>query len=609
MCGISGIISFTDRVEPSSIEKMISTLKHRGPNGEGVWINESSHIGLGHNRLSIIDLSDTGKQPMQFADGRYTITFNGEIYNYPELKTDLMAQGYKFKSNSDTEVLLALYDLKKEKCLGNLDGMFAFAIWDNKENILFCARDRFGEKPFYFHKNNNYFAFASEMKALFALGIQKENNRKKIYDYLLYGILEDPYDKTSTFYSNIYQLEPAHYLTVSLDNKISTKRYWDIDLSTRNDLSEEEAIERFNELFTTSIKRRLRSDVPVGSSLSGGLDSSSIVMVIDKLKKQNHIQKTFSARFKGFVKDEGEFMKMVIDKTNVEAHFVFPTIESVLHNFKTICKHQEEPFGSLSIAIQYEVMKLAKDNNITVLLDGQGADEMLAGYRGYWATFFNHLYRKDRNRFKTESLSYRSLHNEMPPYKNSLSFKLNAYSNTSFQFLSDFRRKFKSPDSNYYLGIHPDLVVENKYGKNPIFKGSTIKEHLYYSLMKQGLVGLLRYADRNAMANSVEVRLPFLSHDLVEYVFTLPDEFILNNGWTKYILRKSMEGLLPDKITWRKDKIGFEPPQEQWMHNVYFVDYLNEAKNKLRKEKIIEKDNSHLSWNYISLYSFLEIDK
>lgn len=578
-------------------------LQHRGPDGEGIWLDEKKSIGLGHRRLSIIDLSDTGKQPMHYANGRYTITFNGEIYNYLELKQNLEKKGYRFFSSSDTEVLLALFDLEREHMLKSLDGMFAFSIWDNVTNTLFCARDRFGEKPFYYHNNPAYFAFASEMKALFQLGIPKTINKKKIYNYLLYTVLEDPFEKDATFYEYIRQLEPAHYLIISTDKKIIKKKYWDLQLQETINLSEKEAIEKFKSLFTTSIERRLRSDVPVGSSLSGGLDSSSIVMMIDRIKKEKSIQKTFSARFSNFSRDEGQYMQHVIDRTNVEPHFVFPTVDSVMQNFKTICYHQEEPFASASIAIQFEVMKLAKQNGVTVLLDGQGADEILAGYQLFWTTHLSQLYAKNKKAFQTSLNDYMLVHEKMPITTN-FSFKWKAYHNASFKAAGALKSKFIKPASPYYLGIHPDLVTQYKNGDNPIPKISTLKEHLYFFLTGRGLNELLRYADRNAMANSVEVRLPFLNHDLVEFLFKLPDHFLLNKGWSKYILRKSMEDILPPEITWRKDKIGFEPPQAEWLNTPAFKEYLNDATAYLKKEKIIASPVPTLSWHYMALYAF-----
>lgn len=603
MCGITGILSFNKQVEYDHIKNMNTVLQHRGPDGEGIWLNDKKNIGLGHRRLSIIDLSDSGKQPMHFANDRYTITFNGEIYNYLELKKSLEQKGYHFISTSDTEVLLALFDLKKEKLLEDLDGMFAFSIWDNQSSTLFCARDRFGEKPFFYHVNSDYFAFASEMKALFELGISKTVNKKKVYNYLLYTILEDPIDKGATFYEAIQQLEPAHYLVISADKKIIKKKYWDLQLHETIALSEKEAINEFKTLFTTSIERRLRSDVPVGSSLSGGLDSSSIVMMIDRIKKEKAIQKTFSARFLNFNRDEGEYMQYVINRTNVEPHFVFPTVESVMQNLKTICYHQEEPFASASIAIQFEVMKLAKQNGITVLLDGQGADEILAGYQLFWNTYLNQLFATDRKSFQTNLDDYVGLHSKIPII-NDFNFKWKAYHPASFKTISSLKSKFKSPTSSYYLGIHPDLVTHYKNEYNPIPKVNSLKEHLYFFLTGRGLNELLRYADRNAMANSVEVRLPFLYHHLVEFLVKLPEHFLLHKGWSKYILRKSMEDILPTEITWRKDKIGFEPPQSEWLNAPAFKENLNEAILHLKKEKIINTSVPQLNWNYIALYAF-----
>lgn len=607
MCGIAGILSFNKPVETDSLQRMIVTLQHRGPDGEGIWINENQTVGLAHRRLSIIDLANTGKQPMHYANDRYTITFNGEIYNYIELKKKLQEHGYTFQSTSDTEVLLALYDLKKEEALQELDGMFAFSIWDKKENILFCARDRFGEKPFYYHINDSYFAFASEMKALFELKIPKKVNPKKVYDYLLYAILEDPFDKSSTFYTSIQQLEPTHYMIVKPDKQIVKKKYWDINRNNQLVINERDAISQFRDLFTTSIERRLRSDVPVGSSLSGGLDSSSIVMLIDRIKKEKSIQKTFSARFLNFAKDEGAYMKMVIDHSTVEPHFVFPTADSVIQNFQTISYHQEEPIASASVAIQFEVMKLAKDNGIKVLLDGQGADELLAGYQLFWNTYLNQLYSGNRSKFRSALSAYAQLHHKTPIKKN-IEFKWRSYHNASFAAVSKIKNTFKSPLSSYFLGIHPDMVTHYRRERNPIPKINSLKEHLYFFLMKRGLNELLRYADRNAMANSVEVRLPFLSHKLVEFVFQLPDEFLLQEGWSKYILRKSMENVLPSEICWRKDKIGYEPPQDQWMNSAYFRDYLQEAIHYLQKEKIITNVVPELTWNYIALYAFSRIN-
>lgn len=597
MCGICGILSFGGKVNMADIIKMNRSLSHRGPDGEGIWINEQGNIGFGHRRLSIIDITDAGKQPMQYANGRYTITYNGEIYNYIEIKNYLIKKGYSFHSATDTEVILALYDFKKDKMLDDLDGMFAFAIWDEANKNLFCARDRFGEKPFFYYFDKQRFIFASEIKALLQINLPKIKNLKQIYNYLLYGVIQNPLEPHMTFFENIYQLEPSHYFKIQKDGSFIKKKYWDINYKNNLSITEAEAIKKFQEIFQLSIKRRLRSDVPVGSSLSGGLDSSSIVMMINKIKNNNQLQKTFSARFKNFIKDEGHYMDIVIRNSRVEPHFVYPTHESVLNNLHKIIYHHEIPIGSTSVAAQYEVMKLAKENNIKVLLDGQGADETLAGYITYFPSYLMQLFREDKHKFKIVKNDLERLH--LQKFEtNSFEFLWKSFSYSSYKVITDIIRSFRMSQSAYFYGIHPDIVSMFKKEKNPIYKPPNLKENLYYSTLRSDLINLLHYADRNSMAHSIEVRLPFLFHELVEFIFQLPDDFIIHNGWTKYILRKSMENILPKEIAWRKDKIGYEPPQSEWFNLPSFKDLFYQSVQNLKKEKIIIKEYPELLWNY-----------
>lgn len=607
MCGIAGILSFNGNVQREHLKKMADAIKHRGPDGEGFWINQKGNTGFAHRRLSIIDLTKTGDQPMHYANGRYTIIFNGEIYNYVELKEFLVQKNYTFQSTSDTEVLLAMYDLKKEKALNDLDGMFAFAIWDEKEQILFCARDRFGEKPFYYYRDKNFFAFASEIKALFQHDITRAINMKHVYDYLLYGTGENIHEPHTTFFENIHQLEASHYFTLTADGLMSKKRYWNIDFKNTAEIDEKTAEEQFRDLFTTSVQRRLRSDVPVGSSLSGGLDSSSIVMTIDKIKHDRQLQKTFSARFPDFAKDETPYMNMVTQNSNVEPYFVIPSAESILNNLEKITYHHEWPVGSMSVTSQYEVMKLAKDNSIKVLLDGQGADEILAGYTMYWPYYLMQLFRQDKKKYRSVKLGLENLHSQKMALPSPLHFYLQAYSQKFYNRIQDIKRKMQSGDSPFFNGIAPELARRYRKEKNPIYKPSHLKELLYHSTMHYGLNELLRYADRNSMAHSVEVRLPFLSHRLVEFVFCLPEDFLIHDGWTKYILRKSMSHILPKEIAWRKDKVGYEPPQQAWLNTPGFKDLLEQSVSYLKKEKIISQQVPVLSWHYIALYSLLTI--
>ena len=320
MCGIAGIISSeTALVQQRSLKKMSDVLAHRGPDGEGLWINKKNTAGLSHRRLAIIDLTDAGAQPMHYAD-RYTIVYNGEIYNYKEIRSDLKQAGYYFKSESDTEVILAAYHLYKENCVKYFDGMFAFAIWDEQEQILFCARDTFGEKPFYYFIDKTVFVFASEMKALWAVGIDKTADDKMMVNYLVLGHVQNAADKSQTFYKDIFSLPPAHTGTLSLaDMQFVQVKYRDINKENTIKINENTARGKFEELLAGSVKRRLRSDVPVGSSLSGGLDSTSIAYFINRNNKSRSDAsfQTFSAIFPGFEKDESQLISEI---TN---HFKF----------------------------------------------------------------------------------------------------------------------------------------------------------------------------------------------------------------------------------------------------------------------------------------------
>jgi asparagine synthase (glutamine-hydrolysing) len=408
MCGIAGIASENiNGVSMARLKMMTDVLKHRGPDGEGHWISENSNIGLGHRRLSIIDLSANACQPMHYLN-RYTLIYNGEIYNYIELRDELLKRGYTFQTQSDTEIILALYDFKKEKSLADLDGMFAFALWDNLEQTLFCARDRFGEKPFYYYyAPGKHFLFASEMKALFEAGTEKRINNRLLFNYLTNGYLCNPFDKSETFYEGIKQLEPAHYLVIKNNSIVTHKRYWNLDLEKKSILDFDSACGRFKELMETSVKKRLRSDVPIGSSLSGGLDSSTIVCVMDSFHLTKAGQKTFSASFPGFEKDETRYMKMVADQTKVSSYFTIPDVETLSEELDVFFYHHEEPVATGSQYAQWCVMKLARQNDTVVLLDGQGSDEVLAGYVYYFRTFFQELYATNTALFAEEYDAYK----------------------------------------------------------------------------------------------------------------------------------------------------------------------------------------------------------
>ena len=594
MCGIAGIISDDPTlISEGVIETMTNVLEHRGPDGKGSWISPKNNVGFGHRRLSIIDLNITGNQPMHYLN-RYTIIFNGEIYNYIELKQDLVKQGYTFEGRSDTEVILKMYHCYKEKCLNFFDGMFAFAIWDELDQILFAARDRFCEKPFYysFNESDHTFIFSSEMKSMWAVGVKKINDGSMLLNFLTLGFTQNPSNAYSTFFSSINKLPAAHFLKYNFETKsIITHSYWQVNLDIKqHHLSLENCIQQFSELFNTSVRRRLRSDVAIGTSLSGGLDSSSIVATILKnssgnlcdLKTEN--LKTFSAVFKGFEKDESRYINLVSQKLNIKNFQVSPTVDELIHDFEKICYYQEEPFQSSSNLAQYKVYELAKKHGVKVLLDGQGADEILGGYTKYYHWYWQELLVSkgmQTSKKERESISDPASNPDWN-YKNYIAAHFP-------QLTAQILKKRVLKMQKNHPGITKDFLHEN-FDETFLFKPvvNELNDILFFNTFKMGLEELLRYADRNSMAHGVEVRLPFLNHELVEFIFSLPSHFKIQNGFTKFLLRSSMQNLLPEEIVWRKDKIGFETPQKLWMNDATVKDYIHEAKKKLVAKKILK---------------------
>jgi len=598
MCGIAGIVSRDpNEVNIERLRKMTGIIDYRGPDGNGHWINAGKNTGLGHRRLSIIDLSHESDQPMHYL-GRYSIIFNGEIYNYLELKEKLLKQGYTFATSSDTEVLVAMYHREKEDCLRFLDGMFSFVIYDDEKKEIFAARDRFGEKPFYYsYKPGENFLFGSEMKCLWAAGVPRKVSDQMLYSYLAYGSLQNPTNDSETFYTNCSILPHSHYLKLSV-NEISllVKRYYNIDYTyIDHSITKTQAQEKFRGLFYTSVKRRLRSDVPVGSSLSGGLDSSLVVCVIDELRKGSG-QKlhTFSAVFPGFTKDERKYIDHVVAQAKLSPHFITPGDEDMIDDFDKLCRHQEEPFGSASIYAQYCVMRLARQNNVTVLLDGQGADEYLAGYDLYYMHFFSDLRANYPSLYQAQYDHYINLHkdNKINPLNAEIKKDLKYYVRSAMpriiiKPLKSFIGHYKHKRSPFFSD---EFYAANQKTTVPaVDHFNDLNGALHHSLFKGSLQTLLRYADRNSMAHSREVRLPFLFHELVEFVFSLPPLFKIHDGWTKWIMRSAFKELLPKPIALRKDKIGYEPPQKLWLQNKNVMASIQESKRILYDHKIISE--------------------
>ncbi|MEI2760350.1 MAG: asparagine synthase (glutamine-hydrolyzing) [Bacteroidia bacterium] len=557
MCGIAGIFNFQHKpVDLSVLKQMSDTISYRGTDGEGIWINEQKNLGFAHRRLAIIDLSEEARQPMHYL-GRYTIVYNGEIYNYIELKADLEKKGYQFVSHSDTEVILAAFDNKREKCLEDFDGMFAFAIWDNKLQQLFLARDRFGEKPLRYYMDSERLVFASEIKALFKAKVPKKVSKEKMENFLENNV---SIYNTETFFDGIKKLPHGHYAFVQNGN-IDIREYYRLQYRNIVAMDDHECAEEFRRLFFLSISRRLRSDVPVATSFSGGLDSSGIVCVMHQLREKVNY-KLFSARFDDDVKDEGKWMKYITDSLH------FPQVnkpiepKEILEEIEKIVYHNEIPIGSTSVAAQYLLYKEVKNHHIKVILDGQGADEMLAGYGHYRFHYLNDLLLRFR---VMEYMNERRAYNDR--YQNSLPIG-------PWQLTKMFLTKTVRPFEDNTLGYQS-------------FKAALFND------MVQNLQQLLNFSDSNSMAHGVEARLPFLYHKLVDFVFSLPANQIYRNATTKYVYRNAMKGIIPDVILNRKDKLGFAPPQERWLPQFKLPE-----KSRLREMGLTYSDNH---WrNYIS---------
>ena len=607
MCAIAGLYNVTgEPVDLRLLEAMTRVQAHRGPDGEGYVLLAASEkrkpvpvigslsasvrarlpgyaLGMGHRRLAILERSPLGHQPMASEDGIVWITYNGEVYNYLELREELRGMGHRFRSGSDTEVLLAAYREWGEACVTRFNGMFAFALWDGDRHRLFCARDRLGVKPFYYAWNGARFAFASEIKGLLAAGIRPSPNQRAVFDYLDGACLDHSED---TFFEGIRQLPPAHTLTVS--TQVRMQRYWTLPSCGEAGLSMCDAVERFRHLFYDAVRLRLRSDVPIGTCLSGGLDSSSIACVANELMFVEHAvprvligdrQKTFSSCFEDPAYDERRFIRPVLERTGAEAHYTFPDPKELAESASRLVWQQDEPFCSTSIFAQWNVMRLAAQNGVKVLLDGQGADELLAGYHGFFGAFFADLAAQRRwLDLLRELAAYRRLHGPLPKY---------VFANLARAFLpSPLVRLVRSRLTGSVDWIAPEF--RRQWGPTPaapFLADSHLRNMEDQLLTWNGLRALLHYEDRNSMAFGIETRLPFLDYRLVEFLYGLGPELKIRNGWTKAVLREALDGILPDEVRWRTDKMGFVTPEDVWFRTSLREmtrDILSDARTRAR---------------------------
>ena len=541
MCGINGV-SWEDE---TLLQLMNSSISHRGPDDQGVSVVKG--ISLGAVRLSIIDLSYDGHQPMTYErNGRKLwIAYNGEIYNFKCIRAVLEASGYTFRSKSDTEVILAAYLEWGYDCVKKFNGMWAFAIFDEIHGILFLSRDRFGIKPLYYYWDNQKLIFSSEIRAILSCGLARRPNDKIIYDYLFFGVADHTED---TFFDQVKRLMPAHNLVYEISTK-SIRAWKYFDLAEELDDNSSSVETDFKQIFLESVSRHLISDVPVGSCLSGGLDSSAIVCAMRQLQASAEI-KTFSLVFPGEKIDESRYQRIVVDSCDASAYSTSLTDSELLDDLEQLITTQEEPFMGLSPYGQFRIMKLAKDKGMKVLLDGQGSDELLAGYHMYFGYYYYELLAK----FHILSL---------------------------IKELFSYRRKYRSYVAwRYFIGLllprKLQLLIMVK-GKSYLnrsfakrfsgridtrFKRKSLERALLESLTTYSVPYLLRLEDKNSMHWSVESRVPFLDVEFVKYCFR-NCKAKMKDSTTKIPLRRGLQDLVPPDVLSRQDKIGFATPDKK----------------------------------------------
>ena len=570
MCGICGIINKTDAlVHEESIRKMMARMKHRGPDDEGVFI--SQNIGLGFVRLSIIDLSSAGHQPMKDHDGRYTIIYNGEVYNYIELRAELEESGISFVTKTDTEVVLKSYMHWGADCLSKFNGMFAFVIYDREEEEVFAARDRFGIKPFYYCVTDDKLVFASEIPSILETNcIEAEPDNQVIFDYLAFNRTDQT---ENTFFKGIKKLQHGNYWVLK-NKELKIKQWYNLRESAGKAIPFKDGNE-YRELFDSAINLRLRSDVPIGVCLSGGLDSSSIASVLLQKDIKNDLN-SFSAVYnKNEEGDESEFIDEY--KTLIKnMHFVTPTVGAMLNDISYWIRIHAEPIPSLSPYAQYKVMQKAKEN-VVVTLDGQGADECLAGYHYFYGFYFKDLLRSMQiKQLLHEMRMYWRKHHSLLGYITFIFFLLPKIMRTQIR-----ANQYGCIDKKFMKRYANDnRIAGNLYGSATL--SDALFDHFEYKLEH-----LLKWDDRNSMANSIESRIPFLDYRLVERTLASDNSKRIKDGVTKSILRSAMQGILPEKIRNRMDKVGFETPQNDWFRTPEMKEFVYTVINDERFERRI----------------------
>ena len=570
MCGIAGFTRTDNSRYPAEevLDNMGNAIVHRGPDSSGNYVDDG--VALRHQRLSIIDLSETGHQPMFSNDERYVTVYNGEIYNFPELREELQKDGHQFRGQSDTEVMLALYERIGKAVLDRLNGFYALAIWDRKDKTLFLARDRLGKKPLYYSFINGQLIFASEIKAILQVpGVQRDIDNEALVDFFHYQYVPD----TKCIFSSMEKLPAGHWMELK-DGKLEVKQYWDISFADKTDENNEQIQDTLLENLDQSVQSRMVSDVPLGAFLSGGVDSSAIVGLMANASDEPI--KTCSIGFDEERFNELEHSKQIAElfETNHNEYIAKQNLEQ---DFLEITRYFDEPFADASLIPTYYVSQLAR-KTVTVAISGDGGDENFAGYSKYMTDYRENRIRNRipasirQNLFKSIAHAIGRPNNSVLRKANSLLSSLAAepdyaFFTTNCFFNTDLWQKIMNDDFRSAVGSYDPSYYTRQY-----YQAADTDDHLHkllYTDIKTYLVGdILVKVDRMSMANSLETRAPLLDYKLMEYVATIPSHLKLHDGETKFILKKTLEKLLPHDILYRK-KMGFSIPLAEWLSNEF----------------------------------------
>jgi asparagine synthase (glutamine-hydrolysing) len=621
MCGIVGLWNLDHQpVSPAMLECFTDSLAHRGPDGNGFYIDSEANLGLGHRRLAIIDTSDGGRQPMSFGDGRYWITYNGEMYNFLELKAELEQSGYQFKSDSDTEVILAAYHHWGEDCQLRFNGMWAFAIWDRAERKLFISRDRFGVKPLIYYFDEKHFAFGSEVKAFLALDWFEPDFDPAMVTAALSNERLIEGDERCLL-RGLRHLFGGHCLTLRMGEQPKIRRWWNtLDHLEQISQKYDDQVDRFRELFLDACRIRMRSDVPIGTALSGGLDSSSILCGMRHVRNGNNTnerlaedwQRAFIMTYPGAAIDERQYADQVIDHTGATPIYCTGASEMYLENFDRILFQYEE-ISDLHLG-PWLVHKAQRENGIVVTIDGHGGDEALGGYPWYVTSAFKDSLTKFSPRRARELVSI---------MKGLELFPDNEFYIKSVQAL--FAKATKSNEQRWLLQT-PTEFISPAYEEDrvQIQDRDTLFKTLYKDFHFIQLPTNLRDFDRLSMAHGVEVRSPFMDWRLVCFLFSLPAMAKIGGGFTKRILRDALKGILPEPIRTRTRKLGFPNLAEAWtspraqefirdvVHSTEFRESSVWDGKKIAEELVIairDQDNEtlHQAWIYVQAASLMRL--